>query len=103
MTDVARVEDSTQSQGGAETIIRRIAEVANAVGRQAGVGASELAGQIVSCLYANPEHIQRFMDEGTELFIDGTFSPENGSLTYLARNGNVVSPSVLRKTKGVQQ
>lgn len=84
-------------------LIRRIAEVASAVGWQANVGASEIAGQIVSCLYANPEHIDRFMREGTELFIDGTFDPANGSLNYMAINGAITSPSVLRRNKGAEQ
>lgn len=84
-------------------VIRRIAEVATAVGFQANVGASEIAGQIVSCLYANPEHIQRFMEEGTELFIDGTFDPKNGSLSYMAMSGKITSPSTLRRTKGAEQ
>lgn len=86
-----------------KALIDRIAEVSTVVGWQAGVGASELAGQIVSCLYANPEQITRFMAEGSELFVDGRFNPENGSLTYLAMNGNITSPAVLRATKGVQQ
>ena len=81
----------------------KVAEVATAVGFQAGVGASEIAGQIISVLYGNPEHLDRFMREGSGLFHDGTFDPENGTLTYLARNGQVLSPSVLRKTRGAQQ
>lgn len=87
----------------AREFLDRVAEVSVAVGWQAGVGASETAGLIISCLYANPEHIDRFMAEGSELFIDGTFNPENGSLTYLAVNGSVTSPDVLRRQKGVQQ
>lgn len=42
-------------------IVRQIAQVAHAVGWQAGVPAMELAGLIVSCLAANPEHLDRFM------------------------------------------
>lgn len=84
-------------------LIDRIAEVSNAVAFQAGVGAMELAGQIVSVLYANPEHIRRFMEEGTELFIDGTFDMKNGSLSYMAQNGRITSPSALRTNSGQQQ
>lgn len=84
-------------------LINRIAEVANAIGHQAGIGASEMAGQIISFLYANPEHIERFMAEGVELFIDGTFAFEKGALTYQTADGRILSPAVLREKKGVQQ
>lgn len=84
-------------------IIDQIAEVSEGVGHQANVGAMELAGQIVSVLHANPEHVERFMAEGAELFIDGTFLPENGSLSYLAMNGKVTTPAMLRQEKGKQQ
>lgn len=87
----------------ASDFIRRVAEIANAVGWQAGVGASETAGQIISVLAVHPEHLERFMAEGSELFIDGTFAPENGSMTYMAMNGQVTSPAKLRALKGHQQ
>jgi hypothetical protein len=87
----------------AKEFIQKVAEVSIAVGWQANVGASETAGQIISCLYANPEHLDRFMTEGSELFIDGTFAFENGALTYHASDGRVLSPSVLRERKGTQQ
>ena len=91
------------SETTAAEFIRRCADVATATGVLAGVGAMELAGQIVSVLAANPEHIERFMAEGGELFIDGTLDPKNGSLTYLAINGNITSPSVLRDQKNMTQ
>lgn len=78
------------------SLIEKIARVAHAVGWQANEPAMELAGQIVSVLAANPEHIDRFMQGGAELFLDGTFNAENGSLTYRAMNGEILSPSVLR-------
>ncbi|MDW9808615.1 hypothetical protein GOA93_06160 [Sinorhizobium meliloti] len=84
-------------------LIEKIAQVANAVGWQAGEPAMELAGQIVSVLAANPEHIDRFMSEGAELFLDGTFNAENGCLTYRSMGGDILSPSVLRAKKGMQQ
>jgi hypothetical protein len=84
-------------------LIEKIAQVANAVGWQAGEPAMELAGQIVSVLAANPEHIDRFMKEGSGLFLDGTFNAENGCLTYRSIGGDVLSPAVLRQQKGMQQ
>lgn len=83
--------------------VKRIAEVASVVAAQAGVGASETAGLIVSVLAANPEQTERFMAEGSELFIDGTIRPENGCLTHMAMNGQVVSPTRLRMMKGQSQ
>lgn len=83
--------------------LRKVAQVANNVSIAAGVGGMELAGQIISVLYANPEHIERFMVEGGELFIDGTLDPKNGCLTYMAESGRITDPSVLRVERGQQQ
>lgn len=80
--------------------VNKIAEVSSAVGFQAGIPASDVAGLIVSFLYANPEHHDRFMVEGTELFIDGTIRPEAGSLTYRAQSGELLSPADLRARTG---
>lgn len=82
--------------------IKKAAEVSTAVGWQAGVGAMELAGQIVLVLYANPENLPRFMAEGTELFIDGTLHPKNGSLTYMSIGNGVQSPAILRSERSEQ-
>lgn len=87
----------------AADVVSKIAQVATAVGFQANEPAMEMAGQIVSVLAANPEHIDRFMAEGSELFLDGTFNHENGSLTYRAMDGSILSPSVLREKKRQQQ
>lgn len=82
-------------------VIRKIASVSVAVGFQAGVPGSDVAGMIVSFLYANPEHVERFMREGSELFVDGTIRPAHGSLTYLAANGEVLDPAELRRRTGL--
>lgn len=87
----------------AKAIIDKIAEVANIVGDGAGEPAMELAGQFVSVLRANPEHIDRFLKDGVELVFDGTLNPENGCLTYRAINGNILSPAELRRRKGLDQ
>ena len=85
----------------AEAVIKRIAEVAHAVGCQAGVGATELAGQIISVLAANPQIIDRFMRDGYGAFIDGPISLDvvNGCLTYYAQTGEVLSPAELHKRR----
>lgn len=103
MTPTTRPATGDVGKHSAADIIAQIAQVASGVGFQANVPALDIAGQIVSILAANPEHIDRFMAEGTELFLDGTFNYENGSLTYRAMSGDILSPSVLRKKKGHQQ
>jgi hypothetical protein len=82
-------------------IIWKIAEVSSAIGWQAGVDATGLAGLIVSFLAANPEEIERFMADGSELFIDGTIAAEKGCLNYTAINGELISPERLRTLKGI--
>lgn len=84
-------------------LVKQIAQVSAAVGWQANVGASETAGLIVSVLAANPEQIDRFMAEGSELFIDGTMRAENGCLSHRSMNGQIVSPTKLREMKGQSQ
>jgi hypothetical protein len=83
--------------------LNKVAEVANAIGFHAGVGGVETAGQIISCLYANPDALERFMAEGTELIFDQTISMQNGSLSWHASDGRLVSPSQYRERKGMQQ
>jgi hypothetical protein len=80
--------------------IAKAAQLATDLGWQAGEPASELAGQIISVLAAHPEHTDRFLEEGGELFIDGTFDTANGSLTYRSRGGDILRPGVLRAQKG---
>jgi hypothetical protein len=87
----------------AEQLIEQIASVAKAVGWQANVGASEIAGQIVSRLAREPSLIARFMLEGSGMMIDGEFAQERGSLTYMAANGNVYSPEFLAAHIQVQK
>lgn len=87
----------------AHTVIQKIAEVATGVGWQAGVPGADIAGMIVSHLAIHPEHVARFLAEGSELFVDGTIRPEAGSLSYQAMNGQILTPSTLRQMKGVEQ
>jgi hypothetical protein len=85
-----------------EATINRIAEISSAVGWQSGVPAADIAGMIVSFLHANPEHVGRFLAEGSELFVDGTIDPKSGSLSYRAQSGEILSPSDLRARTGVR-
>lgn len=79
--------------------IAEAAKLATDVGWQAGKPASELVGQIISVLAAHPDHTDRFLEEGGEVFIDGTFDTAHGSLTYRSQGGDILRPSVLRAQK----
>ncbi|WP_247875595.1 MULTISPECIES: hypothetical protein [unclassified Brucella] len=86
-------------QPTAEEAIKKIAAVADAVGFGAGEPATEIAGHLVSFLAAQPMHIDRFMREGQELMIDGTFAYDQGNLTYRAVDGTIRHPDELRAAK----
>ncbi|WP_426235772.1 hypothetical protein [Pararhizobium sp. DWP1-1-3] len=103
MAEIEHIGSVAMGDSSAEAMIAKIAQVATAVGFQSGEPAMEIAGMIVSSLAANPENIDRFMAEGTELLLNGAVGFENGSLTYRANNGSILSPSVLRGKKGHQQ
>lgn len=96
----SQLESSSKPESAAD-IIHKIASISAAVGWQSGEPAMEMAGLIVSVLHANPEHIERFMAEGGELILDGTVRAENGSLTYRAISGEMLSPAELRRRKGI--
>lgn len=80
-------------------LIQWIAEVAEAIGWQAGVGASETAGMIVSCLAARPELVHRFLKDGSGLLVDGEIGPDHGCLTFHRMDGKVTTPKELRMAR----
>ena len=80
----------------AQQVIEKIAQVATAVGWQAGVGASETAGMFVSCLAERPDLIDRFMTEGAGLLVDGEIDAGKGCLTFYNTKGDITTPQELR-------
>lgn len=76
--------------------VEHVAMVSQAVGFQAGVGASETAGMIISCLAIRPDLIDRFMDEGAGLIVDGEIDASKGYLTFYNIKGDVTTPQQLR-------
>lgn len=84
-------------------VILHIARVAEAVGWQAGVGASETAGMIISCLAKRPELVERFMREGSELLVSGEIAPHLGCLTFHRKDGKVTAPKELRIARTAKQ
>lgn len=87
---VARTEPT------ASELLDKLAEFSAAVGFGAGEPATEIAGHFVSFLAANPVHIERFMRDGHEMVIDGTFTYDQGNLTYRAQDGTIRHPDELR-------
>lgn len=70
-------------------VLQKIVQVADAVGRQSGTPSAELAGTIVGHLACHPEDVDRFLREGSELFIDGTIAYETSGLSYLCGDGEI--------------
>lgn len=96
-------EAEREKRADAEGVIRRIAEVAHAVGWQAGVGAMETAGSIVSFLVAHPERIDKFMS-GEESVIDWPVGwHEHGALTWQGMNGKIVKPQTARHARIIRE
>jgi hypothetical protein len=80
-----------------QAVILKIAKAAQAIGQQAGVGAMETAGSIVSFLARNPDEIAPFLN-GDKSVIDWPFSwHTQGCLSWHAMNGKVVSPEWARQ------
>lgn len=87
-----------------EQTIKRIAEVAADTACGADVGASELAGQIVSILARHPEKIDDFMKDGFWALSDANLSgAEHGCLTFYRQDGKVTTPSHLHAAREVQK
>lgn len=84
-----------------ESTIRRIADVAEAVAFQAGVGGVETAGAIISYLSAHPELTGEFMAEGIMALPADLWS--QGRLTFHRKgDGKVVTPQDLRISQTVR-
>lgn len=74
-----------------QALIERIAKAANAIGMQAGVGAMETAGSIVSFLAANPHYLADFLAGGSVL--DWPFAWHRaGCLSWQGADGNIHWP-----------
>lgn len=81
----------------AEQLLAQIASLAEAIAWQSGTASSELAGQMVSVLARDPSLIERFMVDGSEMFLDGVIRPEVGRLSWYGQNGQIVTPEFMRE------
>jgi hypothetical protein len=80
----------------AHDLLRRIAECSHAMSVQSGEPAVDMAGHTLSFLAAHPEHIERYMAEGNELWLDGTITFHGGCLSYRANDGQIRMPQEIR-------
>lgn len=83
----------------AAQILNKISICCEAMAWQAGEPAVDLAGHTLSFLAAHPEHIERYMRHGNELWLDGTITFEGGCLTYRANDGQIRHPSDIRAAR----
>ncbi|WP_171182163.1 hypothetical protein [Ruegeria sp. HKCCD8929] len=85
-----------------EEVFKTIADYSSATATCAGVGACELAGMVVSVLSVHPELIPDFLDDPSGTVLDNldTFQWENGALSWLTQNGDIVTPAELRAHVG---
>ncbi|KIC36523.1 hypothetical protein [Leisingera sp. ANG-M7] len=83
-------------------VVAIIANNSATTGILAGVGGSELAGNIISTLSANPDLIGEYLANPAGTLIDRAelFRPEQGALSWLARNGQIVTPQEMRAHLG---
>jgi hypothetical protein len=77
----------------AAKVICKIADVAEAIAFQAGVGGSETAGMIVSYLAKNPDRIEHVLANG---IIDEPDLWVNGRLSWQGQNGKIITPRQAR-------
>lgn len=83
-----------------EQVIQRIAQIATDVAWQAGVGAMETAGSLVSVLSAHPEKVRAFLAGELSVIDDLTLlQPDQGCLTWHAMSGKIIGPAEARAAR----
>lgn len=87
-----------------EEVIKRLAEVAQAVAFQSGTGAMETAGMFVSVLAAHPEKVAGFLDGSLSIVDDGhLLNAHCGCLSWHANNGQIVTPAGFQTNAGTAE
>lgn len=84
-------------------VIVRIAEVAQAIGWQAGIGGMETAGSIVSFLARHPEHIDDFMAGRTSVMDWPADWHTQGCLSWHGMDGKIHRPEEVRRARIIKQ
>lgn len=84
----------------ATEFIERVAALAEQIAFQSGTASSELAGLMLSVISRDPSLLDRFMVDGSEMFLEGVFAPERGRLSWYGQNGQIVTPEFMRAHLG---
>lgn len=85
----------------AETVIQRLANIAEAVSLQAGVGGCETAGHLISYLADHPRDIEPLLKFGVFELPDDWI--HRGSLSYHLSSGRVVRPEHARRARAIKK
>jgi hypothetical protein len=86
-----------------QQVIARIVELSQAVGWQAGVGAMETAGSIVSYLHKHPDDLPKLMDGTLSVFDWPVGWHEHGCLSWQGMNGKVFHPEFARRQRLIRR
>lgn len=84
-----------------QDMIELIANRASGFAQQAGVGAMETAGALLSYLADHPKDLEPFVNGG--IFELPSAWIERGSLTWQAMNGDIVTPEYARHARIVSK
>lgn len=87
----------------AKQVIAKIAQAAQAIGWQAGVGAMETAGSIVSYLAAHPEQIEPFLTDKVSPIDWPIGWHTHGCLTWHGMDGKIYSPEFARRCETIKK
>ena len=86
------------SKPSAEQFLAKLVQTAEAIGWQAGVGAMETAGALISYLGRFPEKLPDFMADDFSVISDLPVDwLRQGCLTWHAAGGKVVEPEFVRR------
>jgi hypothetical protein len=96
MTDVSTIDFAA-----AAGVIKCLAELSQALGQAAGVGAMETAGSFVSYLAEHPEDIEPLLKFGASELPDGWI--HYGCLTWLGADGKLHHPADVRRIVGAPE
>ena len=88
----------TRADHSAEQFLAKVAQTAEVIGWQAGVGAMETAGALISYLSRFPEKLPAFMADDFSVISDmPTDWLFQGCLTWHGANGKIIKPEFARR------
>lgn len=91
--------EGVRKEWSPEAVVQRIAQVAEAVSWQAGIGGMEFAGQLVSVFAKHPEMIAPFLEGGSGFLLENEIGAELGCLTFYNQAGEITTPETLARAR----